>query len=109
MFINLLDNVIPLVLDFYPIIFRSGYWEVYEEAMFRIWTIFYQYRRKNYKLPLAFLGVIFYWQNIKHPIAETLKTSLHTFNDYYVENFHSSIRRQTNNLDTAQQIINQAK
>jgi hypothetical protein len=24
MFINLLDNVIPLVLDFYPIIFRSG-------------------------------------------------------------------------------------
>jgi len=55
MFINLLDNVIPLVLDFYPIIFRSGCWEVYKEAMLRIWTIFYQYRHKNYnKLQLAF-------------------------------------------------------
>ena len=40
-FINLLDDVIPLVLDFYPIIFRSGCWEVYKEAMIHIWTIFY--------------------------------------------------------------------
>ncbi|CAB4428112.1 unnamed protein product [Rhizophagus irregularis] len=32
-FINLLDDVIPLVLDFYPIIFRSGCWEVYKEVM----------------------------------------------------------------------------
>ena len=109
-FINLLDDVIPLVLDFYPIIFRSGCWEVYKEAMIRIWTIFYQYQRKNYnKLPLAFLSDVFYWQNIKHLIIETLETSLHIFNDYYVENFHSSIRYQTNSFNTAQQIINQAK
>ncbi|CAB5303923.1 unnamed protein product [Rhizophagus irregularis] len=40
MFINLLDDVIPLVLDFYPIIFRSGCWEVYEEAMLRMWKFF---------------------------------------------------------------------
>src|SRR6266498_3094371 len=109
-FINLLNNVIPLVLDFYPIIFRSGCWKVYEEAMLRMWIIFYQYRRKNYnKLPLAFLSDVFYWQNINHPIVETLETFLHIFNDYYVENFHSSIRYQTNSFNTAQQIINQAK
>lgn len=109
-FINLLDNVIPLVLDFYPVIFRSGCWAAYEEAMLRIWAIFYQYRRKNYnKLPLAFLSDIFYWQNIEHPIAETFKNSLHIFNDYYVENFHSSIRHQTNSFNSAQQIIHQAK
>src|SRR5436190_16415766 len=61
MFINLFDNVIPLVLDFYPIIFCSGCWEVYEEAILRIWTIFYQYRHKNYnKLPLSFLSDVFY-------------------------------------------------
>jgi hypothetical protein len=60
--------------------------------MLRIWAIFYQYRCKNYnKLSLAFLSDIFYWQNIKHPIAKTFKTSLHIFNDYYVKNFHSSI------------------
>jgi len=58
---------------------------------------------------LAFLSDVFYWQNIKHPIIETLETSLHIFNDYYVENFHSSIRYQTNSFNTAQQIINQAK
>ncbi|CAG8846553.1 33842_t:CDS:1, partial [Racocetra persica] len=33
--INLLDNIIPLVLDFYLIIFRSGNWVAYKEAMFR--------------------------------------------------------------------------
>ncbi|CAG8663350.1 25262_t:CDS:2 [Dentiscutata erythropus] len=27
--INLLDNFIPLVLDFYPVIFRSGNWPAY--------------------------------------------------------------------------------
>jgi len=35
-FIDLLNNIIPLVLDFYPIIFRSGHWEAYEEAMLRM-------------------------------------------------------------------------
>src|ERR1700722_17608718 len=75
-----------------------------------IYDLFFSYRHKNYnKLPLAFLSDVFYWQNTKHPIAETLKTSLHIFNDYYVENFHSSIRHQTNNSNTAQQIIHQAK
>ncbi|RIB02248.1 hypothetical protein C2G38_2292038 [Gigaspora rosea] len=34
--INLLDNIVPLVLDFYPIIFRSGNWQAYLEAMFRV-------------------------------------------------------------------------
>jgi hypothetical protein len=42
-------------------------------------------------------------------MVETLKNSLHLFNDYYVENFHSSIRHQTNSFNTAQQIIHQAK
>ncbi|RIB14739.1 hypothetical protein C2G38_2248046 [Gigaspora rosea] len=32
--VNLLDNIVPLVLDFYPIIFHSGNWEAYIEAMF---------------------------------------------------------------------------
>ncbi|RIB30096.1 hypothetical protein C2G38_2136510 [Gigaspora rosea] len=27
--VNLLDNIVPLFLDFYPIIFRSGNWEAY--------------------------------------------------------------------------------
>jgi len=109
-FIDLLDNIIPLVLDFYPKIFRGGYWETYKEAMFRVWSIFFRYRRKNYnKLPLAFFSDVFYWEHIQHPIVGTFENSLHIFNDYYVENFHSSIRNQTNSFNTAKQIICQAR
>ncbi|CAG8635773.1 19730_t:CDS:2 [Dentiscutata erythropus] len=35
---------------------------------------------------------MFYWDSINHPIAQTLANSLYVFNDYFVENFHSSIR-----------------
>jgi hypothetical protein len=108
--INLLDNTIPLVLDFYAVIFRSGSWPAYQEAMFRIWAVFYQYRRKNYnKLPLAFLSDVFYWASTKHPISQVLSNSLQMFNDYYVENFHSSLRRRIQNSSTAKQIIQEAR
>ncbi|CAG8762009.1 10271_t:CDS:1, partial [Racocetra persica] len=60
--INLLDYIVPLVLDFYSIIFRSRNWEAYLEAMFRIWTVFHQYQRRHYnKLLLMFLSDVFYW------------------------------------------------
>ena len=36
MSIDLLDNVIPLVLDFYSIIFCTRCWNMYEEAMLHI-------------------------------------------------------------------------
>src|SRR6266540_3312231 len=55
----------------------------------------------NLLLELAFRG----WSLIK----KSLESFFHIFNDYYVENFHSSIRYQTNSFNTAQQIINQAK
>ncbi|CAG8663745.1 812_t:CDS:2, partial [Ambispora gerdemannii] len=108
--INLLDNIIPLVLDFYPIIFRSGNWMAYKEAIFRVWTIFFQYKRRHYnKLPLAFLSDVFYWASTNHPISQALVDFLHVFNDYYVENFHSSLRRQIQESNPAKQIIQQAR
>jgi hypothetical protein len=39
--LDLLDNIVPLVLDFYPVIFRSGHWPAYKEAMndfLQVWT-----------------------------------------------------------------------
>ncbi|CAG8496701.1 26411_t:CDS:2 [Dentiscutata erythropus] len=48
--INLLDNIIPLVLDFYPVIFRSGNWMAFKEALFHIWAIFYQYKQNFHSL-----------------------------------------------------------
>ncbi len=91
--INLLDNIIPLVLDFYLIIFRSGNWIAYKEIMFHVWAIFYQYQHRYYnKLPLVFLSDIFFWSNTNHPISQVFSDSLRVFNDYYVKNFHSSLR-----------------
>ncbi|RIB21464.1 hypothetical protein C2G38_2176506 [Gigaspora rosea] len=93
--INLLDNIVLLVLDFYPIIFCNGNWEAYKEAMFRIWMVFYQYQQRHYnKLLLMFLSDVFYWFSTNHPIMQILTDSIHVFNDYYVENFHSSLRQQ---------------
>ena len=66
--------------------------------------------RKNYnKLPLAFLSDVFYWASTNHPISQTLTDSLHVFNDCYVENFHSSLRRRIQKSNTAEQIIRQAR
>src|SRR6185369_6462405 len=108
--LDLLDNVIPLVLDFYPVIFRSGYWPAYKEAMFRVWMLFHRYGRKNYnKLPLAFFSDVFYWFTTHHPMASIIEQNFHLFNDYYVENFHSSLRLQTNKSNSSEQIITQAK
>jgi len=108
--LDLLDNITPLVLDFYPLIFRSGHWPAYMDALFRAWTLFFRYGRKHYnKLPLAFFSDVFYWFNTQHPMAQVIEQNLHLFNDYYVENFHSSLRLQTNEFNSPDQIIQQAK
>ena len=106
MMIDLLDNSIPLTLDIYTTLFRSGYFEGYLEGIVRIWILFQRLRRHNYnKAPLIFLSDVFYWKLNNHPIADVLKNNLPIFNDYFVENFHSSIRSQTAESNTALQII----
>ncbi|GBC30269.2 hypothetical protein GLOIN_2v1787998 [Rhizophagus irregularis DAOM 181602=DAOM 197198] len=53
-------------------------------------------RRCNYnKTPLVFSSNVFYWELNNYPISDTLKNNLPIFNDYFVENFYSSIRSQT--------------
>jgi hypothetical protein len=102
---NLLDDAIPLVLSFYATIFRSGNWEAYIEACVRVWCLFARFKRRNYnKAPLFFLSDVWYWESIKHPILDVLKKHLVIFNDYPVENYHSLIRRQTRETDTAEQL-----
>ncbi|GES79025.1 hypothetical protein GLOIN_2v1787998 [Rhizophagus clarus] len=110
MMIDLLDNSIPLTLDIYAILFRSGYFKEYLKGVARIWVLFQRLRQHNYnKAPLMFLSDVFYWKLNNHPIANTLENYLPIFNDYFVENFHSSIRSQTAESNTALQIIQKAK
>jgi hypothetical protein len=55
MMIDLLDNSIPLTLDIYAVLFRSGFFEGYLESVVRIWILFQRLRRHNYnKAPLMF-------------------------------------------------------
>ena len=36
----MIDNSIPLTLDIYTILFRSGYFEGYLESIIKIWILF---------------------------------------------------------------------
>src|SRR6266542_523824 len=40
MMIDLLDNSIPLTLDIYAVLFRSGFFKGYLESIVKIWTLF---------------------------------------------------------------------
>ena len=109
MLLDILDNLIPTTLDIYTILFRSGSFDFYIETIFRIWTFALRWDRKNYnKAPLAFLSDYFYWKDNNHPFANTLKEHLVNFNDYYVENFHSRLRANTNPHSSLNAIIEQA-
>ncbi|RIB14010.1 hypothetical protein C2G38_2196346 [Gigaspora rosea] len=46
---DLLDNLIPLVLDIYAIFFHAGEWQEYEESVIRVWVLFL----RNFKNALA--------------------------------------------------------
>jgi hypothetical protein len=107
--LDLLDNIVPAVLDVYALLFRSGAFDEYVETIFRLWTFALRWRRKNYnKAPLAFLSDYFYWKGSKHPFADVVETHLASFSDYFVENMHSKIRANTNAHDSAKDIITQA-
>ncbi|RIB26015.1 hypothetical protein C2G38_2065994 [Gigaspora rosea] len=103
---DLLDNMIPLVLDIYAVFFRSGDFDTYLESCFRAWTIFFKFSRKNYtKAPLMFLSDIFYWELNNHPILDVIKAELPKFSDSTVEIFHSFLRRSTQRHTEEQEII----
>ena len=89
---DLLDNTVPVGLDIYSILFRSGDWESYVEGVLRAWCIFLRFERRNYnKAPLVFFSDVFYWGQINHPILNILRDHLVKFTDYLVENIYSII------------------
>ncbi|KAF0538417.1 hypothetical protein F8M41_007823 [Gigaspora margarita] len=107
--IDLLDNIIPAVLDIYAVLFRSGSFNEYLETIFHIRTFALRWKCKNYnKAPLAFLSDIFYWEQNNYPMKEAIKLFLVNFNNYWIENIHSRIRASTTCKDNANDIQKQA-
>ncbi|RIB07392.1 hypothetical protein C2G38_2214559 [Gigaspora rosea] len=108
---DLLNNLIPLVLDVYAVHHREGDWAAYEEACFRCWSdLFLRFDRRNYKrAPLMFFSDIFFWTETNHPIMNMITNHLASLSDCPVETVHSIIRRRTAKFFTADQLQKEAR
>ncbi|RHZ79495.1 hypothetical protein Glove_144g35 [Diversispora epigaea] len=89
--INTLKNNL-WIFDEYPVEnFHRNNFNQYIETIFRLWTVMRKFGQKNYdKIMLALIFDVQYWTFIQHPIINTLKNNLWIFDEYPVENFHSS-------------------
>ncbi|EXX61326.1 hypothetical protein GLOIN_2v1563027 [Rhizophagus irregularis DAOM 181602=DAOM 197198] len=77
MFFDLLDNLIPAILNIYTVLFRNNKFDEYVDTIFHLWCMMRRFQRHNYdKILLAFLFDVYYWQSINHPIIKTLKNNL---------------------------------
>ena len=108
--LNLLDNYVPLVLSIYSIAFKCNKFELFVQSLLHCWVMFVIFRRRHYnKALLITLSTIIYWQENGTSMFETIHQHLPSFDEYPVENFHSVLRKQTKETDTADEISHKAK
>ncbi|PKY62087.1 hypothetical protein RhiirA4_487969, partial [Rhizophagus irregularis] len=106
MMIDLLDNSIPLTLDIYTVLFKSGFFEGYLESIVRIWILFQRLRRHNYnKAPLIFLSdnygnsqqkktslfLLDLFNNIFHNIGNTQQINRKKFPNFSLPTFNINV------------------
>lgn len=90
--LNLLDNYIPLALASYNILFKLNRLDDYFYSIFRLWVMFFCFRRRHYnKSPLIWLSNLF-------------SSNVNVIDEYFVEHVHSVIRRQTKVSDSDEQV-----
>ena len=105
--LNLLDNYIPLALASYNILFKLNRLDDYFYAVFRLWVMFFCFRRRHYnKSPLIWLSNILFWKNGggNREIFNLFSSHLNVIDEYFVEHVHSVIRRQTKVSDSDEQV-----
>ena len=108
--VNLLDNYLPIVLSIYSITFKCNNLDLYIYGMLRIWIMFFCFRRRHYnKAPLVWLSNVLYWNDTDHPLYHLLRECLQVLDEYPVENFHSTLRGQTNDYNTPDEIGRKAR
>jgi len=108
--LNLLDNYIPLVLSIYSIAFKCNKFELFFQSLLHCWVMFVIFRRHHYnKALLIALSTFLHWQGNATSMFETIRQHLPAFDEYPVENFHSVLRKQTRETDTADEISRKAK
>jgi hypothetical protein len=116
MYFNLLDNVVPLVLDIYAVLFKSGNLESYLLAVLRVTlALFNPMNRRNYnKIAPAYVSDILRWKSlpVNHPLHQvylTIEACLVHFDDWWPEGFHSLFRRRINPGATAETVHREAR
>ena len=105
--LNLLDNYIPLALATYNILFKLNRLDDYFYAVFRLWVMFFCFRRRHYnKSPLIWLSNMLFWKNggDDRNIYDLFATNLNVVDEYFVEHVHSVMRRQTKVSDSDEQV-----
>ena len=108
--LNLLDNYLPLVLSIYSVVFKTGNTAQYSDCILRSWVMFFCFKRHHYnKAPLVWLSNLLYWKSKDHPLFHTLMTHLNAFDEYPVENFHSTLRAQTSHSDSGDLLHQKAR
>ena len=87
-----MDEVVPLLFHFYPVIFRSGNYESYKEALVRVAVLFIIHRRRHYdKATLCQLSDMIHLENLAS--FHNVQRSTNVLTEKKVEIFHSLLRR----------------
>ena len=108
--LNLLDNYLPLVLSIYTITFKRNDFLQYRSAMIPIWVMYVCLKRRHYnKSPLVWLSCTTHWENNFPQLHNPWKKWRTIFGEYPVENTHSTLRAQTRQSDTAEQLTKKEK
>lgn len=94
MLMHILDEIVPLVFYFYPVVFRKGNYQEYKDALTRMAIMFIIHCRRHYdKATLAQLSDLRH-QELNIPgLVNNEKDSLNSLTEKKVEIFHSVLRR----------------
>ena len=91
--VHILDEVVPLVFHFYPVIFRSGDYAMYKSSLIRLAMLFLVHHRRHYdKATLAQISDMLHHEHAVPALFDTERTALNGLTEKKVEVFHSLLR-----------------
>lgn len=92
--VHLLDEIVPLVYYFYPVIIRKGDYDKYVDAMARLSIMFIIHCRRHYdKATLAQLSDLIHHKTSIPLLHQLEREALNCLTEEKVEIFHSLLRR----------------
>lgn len=97
--IHILEEIVPLVFYFYPVIFRKGNYQEYKDSLVRMAIMFIIHCRRHYdKATIAQLSDLKHYETNIPLLEQVQKEALNSLTEKKVEVFHSILRRYKNNI-----------